>query len=46
VNRLAGESLTAPEIRDCIFGRETQMAALTGGHFSILNLVEQLLSGS
>ncbi len=40
---LAGESLTAPEIRDHIFGRETQMAPLTGGHFSVLNLVEQLM---
>lgn len=43
VTRLAGESLTASGIRDRIFGRETQLAALTGGHFSVLNLVEQLL---
>lgn len=43
VAELAGDSLTAPEIRDHIFGRETQMEPLTGGHFSILNLVEQLM---
>ncbi len=40
---LAGGSLTAPEIRDHIFGRETQMEPLTGGHFSVLNLIEQLM---
>lgn len=40
---LAGENLAAPEIRDRIFGRETQLAPLTGGHFSRLNLVEQLM---
>ncbi len=40
---LAGESLSAPEIRDGIFGRETRLAALTGDHFSTLNLVEQLM---
>jgi glyoxylase-like metal-dependent hydrolase (beta-lactamase superfamily II) len=45
VTRLAGESLTAPEIRDRIFGRETQLAPLTGGHYSVLNLVEQLMPG-
>lgn len=43
VARLAGKSLTAAEIRDRIFSCETQLAALTGGHFSVLNLVEQLL---
>jgi glyoxylase-like metal-dependent hydrolase (beta-lactamase superfamily II) len=43
VARLAGQSLSAPEIRDRIFGRETQLASLTGGHFSVLNLVEQLI---
>lgn len=43
VARLAGESLQAPEIRDRIFGRETKLEPLTGGHFSILNLVEQLM---
>lgn len=42
VHRLAGENLPPAEIRDRIFGRETQLAALTGGHFSVLNLVEQL----
>jgi glyoxylase-like metal-dependent hydrolase (beta-lactamase superfamily II) len=45
VARLAGQSLSAPEIRDRIFARETQLAALTGGHFSVLNLVEQLMPG-
>jgi hypothetical protein len=45
VTRLTGESLTAPEIRDRIFGRETQLAPLTGGHYSVLNLVEQLMPG-
>lgn len=43
VTRLSGEDLAAPEIRDRIFGRETQLAPLTGGHFSRLNLVEQLM---
>ncbi len=43
VVRLAGQSLGAPEIRDRIFGRETKLEPLTGGHFSILNLIEQLL---
>ncbi len=45
VSRLAGESLTAPEIRDRIFERETQLAPLTGGHFAVINLVEQLMPG-
>ncbi len=45
VTRLAGESLIASEIRDRIFGRETQLAPLTGGHYSVLNLVEQLMPG-
>lgn len=45
VVRLAGTSLGAPEIRDHIFGRETKLEPLTGGHFSILNLVEQLMPG-
>ena len=43
VTELAGENLAAPEIRDRIFGRETQLAPLTGGHFSRLNLVKQLM---
>lgn len=41
--RLAAASMSAVEIRDRIFGRESQLAALTGGHFAILNLVEQLM---
>lgn len=40
---LADESLTAVEIRDRIFGCETQLAALTGGHFAVLNLIKQLM---
>ncbi|NMD41792.1 MAG: MBL fold metallo-hydrolase [Firmicutes bacterium] len=43
VDRLAGRSLDPSEIRDRIFGRETRLAELTGGHFSVLNLVEQLM---
>lgn len=45
VARLAGVALEAPEIRDRIFGRETKLEPLTGGHFSILNLIEQLMPG-
>lgn len=43
VAQLAGSPLTASEIRDHIFGRETRLAPLTQGHFSILNLIEQLM---
>lgn len=43
IARLAATSMTAVEIRDRIFGRESQLAALTGEHFAVLNLVEQLM---
>ncbi len=43
IERLADRSLDSSEIRDRIFGRETRLAELTGGHFSVLNLVEQLM---
>lgn len=43
INGLAGENLSPVEIRDRVFGRETRLAALTGGHYAVLNLVEQLM---
>lgn len=33
------------DIRNTIFGKESQLCDLTGGHYSILNLVNKLLAG-
>jgi len=41
---LAFAGLSAEEIRNNIFFRESSMAPLTGGHYSIQNLVDKLLS--
>ncbi len=43
--KLASGDLDAVGVRDVIFGRESAMAGLTGGHYSILNLVQKLLDG-
>jgi len=41
---LASAGLSAEEIRNNVFLRESSMAPLTGGHYSIQNLVDKLLS--
>lgn len=42
---LHSRGYTAPEIRDFLFGRESALRDLTGGHYSIENLVLSLLKG-
>lgn len=44
--RLAGDGLTPPDIRDRLFGRESSLAALTGGHYSSEWFVRHLLAPS
>ena len=41
---LASAGFCAEEIKNNIFSRESSMALLTGGHYSIQNLVDKLLS--
>jgi len=43
-NNLASEGLSAEEITTQIFARESRMAFLTGGHYSIQNLIDQILA--
>lgn len=45
VVELSGQGLSTDAVRDSIFGRESGLAGLTGGHYSIRNLVEKLISG-
>ena len=46
VRSLAAEGLSPVEIRERIFGEDSSLAALTGGHFSSGNLVASLLAMS
>jgi len=41
---LATEGLSAAEIKTAIFSRESAMAPLTGGHYSIQNLIDKILA--
>lgn len=43
--RLAAAGHDAARIRESIFGRESGMSGLTGGHYSVINLVQKLLAG-
>jgi len=43
VANLVAKGLNAEEIKNSIFSRESSMAPLTGGHYSIQNLVDKLL---
>ncbi|MFY9399225.1 MAG: MBL fold metallo-hydrolase [Desulfomonilia bacterium] len=45
VRELSERGLGPEEIRDRIFGRESQLARLTNGHYSILNLIANLVDG-
>ena len=45
VQELNQNGLTPEEIRDRIFSRESQLAKLTNGHYSILNLITSLVDG-
>ncbi|MFZ5596457.1 MAG: MBL fold metallo-hydrolase [Bacillota bacterium] len=44
VDDLNGRGYPAPAIRDTIFGRESSLRDLTGGHYSIENLILSLLN--